>query len=141
MPTITAISPTAKVRFPSQSILAGRRSLRSWSLKYAHPVPKSPNGTDTRNTSRQFTGASSPPMISPMNEPAIAATPLMPSARPRWFSGNASVRIALEFANSIAPPTPCPTRIPISHRAPALPFIGVTASRIENAVNTANPRL
>jgi len=31
IPTITAISPTAKVRLPSQSIRAGRRSLRSCS--------------------------------------------------------------------------------------------------------------
>ncbi len=76
-----------------------------------------------------------------MNEPEIAATPLMPSASPRWFSGKASVRIALELANSIAPPTPWPTRIPISHSAPALPLNGVANSRIENSVNTANPRL
>ncbi len=80
-------------------------------------------------------------MISPRKVPAIAATPLIPSARPRSFSGKASVMIALELANSIAPPMPCPTRIPISHSAPAAPDSGVTKSRIENAVNTAKPRL
>ena len=37
-----------------------------------------------------------------MNEPAIAATWLMPRAMPRRSAGNASVRIAVEFANSIA---------------------------------------
>ena len=41
-----------------------------------------------------------------MNEPAIAATMLTPSAVPRWLAGNASVRIAVELAKSIAPPTP-----------------------------------
>ncbi len=76
-----------------------------------------------------------------MNEPAIAATPLIPSARPRWFSGNASVMIAPELANSIAPPTPCPIRIAISHSAPALPFSQVAASSSENSVKTAKPRL
>ena len=82
-----------------------------------------------------------PPRINPRNEPAIAATPLIPSARPRWSSGNASVMIALELANSIAPPIPCPTRIPIIHSAAAPPVSGVTASRTENPVNTAKPRL
>ncbi len=49
--------------------------------------------------------------------------------------------IALELANSIAPPTPCPTRMPMIHSAPPEPFSGVTASRIENSVKTAKPRL
>jgi len=42
----------------------------------------------------------------------------MPSARPRWCGGNASVRIAAEFAISIAPPNACSSRQPISHSAP-----------------------
>ena len=41
-----------------------------------------------------------------MNDPPSAATWLMPSAMPRWVDGNASVRIAVELANSMAPPTP-----------------------------------
>jgi hypothetical protein len=49
--------------------------------------------------------------------------------------------IALELANSIAPPTPWPTRIPIIHRAPPPPLSGVAARRIENRVKTAKPRL
>jgi hypothetical protein len=80
-------------------------------------------------------------MTSPMNEPAIAATPLMPSARPRWWTGKASVRIALEFANSIAPPMPWTTRMPISHSAALVPVIHVTASNAEPSVKTAKPRL
>ena len=51
-----------------------------------------------------------------MNDPAIAATPLMPSARPRWSLGKASVRIAAEFANSIAPPIPCTTSFVLAAR-------------------------
>jgi len=44
------------------------------------------------------------------------------SARsPRPPKRQASTRIALEFAKTSAPPTPCPTRIRISQSAPALP--------------------
>ena len=85
-------------------------------------------GTETRNTARQATGARTPPSTRPIEEPATAATPLMPSARPRWLAGKASVMIALELANSIAPPTPCRARMMISHIAPALPFIQVIDS-------------
>ena len=66
---------------------------------------------------------------------------LTPRARPRWSCGNASVRIALEFAKISAPPTPCPTRIRISQSAPALPCNQVTESEIEKTVKTAKPRL
>ncbi len=48
-----------------------------------------------------------------MNDPEMAAPLLIPSARPRWLVGNASVRIAAEFAMSIAAPRPCTTRMPI----------------------------
>ena len=65
----------------------------------------------------------------------------MPRARPRWLAPNASVMIALELANSIAPPTPWPTRIPINHRAPAWPLSGVRNRSTEKTVNTAKPRL
>jgi hypothetical protein len=104
-------------------------------------VPNRPNGTETKNTSRQDTGASTPPSTSPMNDPAMAATMLIPRARPRWSGGNASVRIAEELAIRKAAPIPCTTRMTIIQRAPALPCIQVTDSRIEPAVNTAKPRL
>ena len=57
-----------------------------------------------------------------MNEPAIAAIALMPSAVPRRVAGNASVMIAVELANSNAPPTPWAMRQPINHRAAADPW-------------------
>ena len=59
-----------------------------------------------------------------MNEPAIAATVLMPRAKPRWFSGKASVRMALELANSSDPPMPWPARMtmmPDGARGPCHP--------------------
>jgi hypothetical protein len=65
-----------------------------------------PHGTDTKNTSRQDTGVSTPPSTNPINEPAIAATMLIPSARPRCVGGNASVRIAEELAIRNAAPIP-----------------------------------
>lgn len=141
MPSSTAISPTPNVALPHQSIRAARRTPVSRSLRYAQTVPNTPTGTDTRNTRCQFTGASTPPTIRPRNEPPMPATWFTPSARPRRSGGNASVRIAVELANSSAPPTPCSTRIAISQSAPASPCIHVAASRIENTVNTAKPRL
>ena len=69
----------------------------------------------------------------------MAATWLMPSAMPRRLAGKASVRIAVELANSIAAPMPCTSRQPISHSAPPAPCIGSTASRIEPTVKTTKP--
>jgi len=104
-------------------------------------VPSTPTGTDTRNTQCQSIGASTPPTSRPRNEPAIAATPLMPSASPRWLAGNASVRIAAELAIRNAPPMPWTMRQPISHHAAASPCIQVIASSTEDAPKMANPRL
>jgi hypothetical protein len=47
-----------------------------------------------------------------MKEPLMPATLLIPSAIPRWFEGNASVRIAAEFATRKAAPTPWTIRKP-----------------------------
>ena len=141
IPTITPMRPRAKVTLPHQSIFAGRRSPSSRSDLYDQMVATTPTGTETRNTARQLTGASKPPSTSPMNEPAIAAMLLTPSASPRWFLGKASVRIALEFAKRSAPPTPWPTRIRISQSAAVVPCIHVSERRTENAVKTAKPRL
>ena len=49
--------------------------------------------------------------------------------------------MAAEFPITSAPPTPWPMRIAISQRAADDPVIHVTESRIEQAVNTARPRL
>ena len=49
--------------------------------------------------------------------------------------------MAEELANSMAPPTPWPTRMAISQIAPAVPVSHVTASRREKAVKTMKPRL
>ena len=85
---------------------AGVRVTVSRRLLYDHTVPNRPNGTEMKKTRRQSIGASTPPTIRPMNDPAIAATWLMPRASPRRLDGNASVRMAVEFANSMAAPTP-----------------------------------
>ena len=47
----------------------------------------------------------------------MAATPLIPRARPRSLAGKASVTIALELAKRKAPPTPWNNRMMISHSA------------------------
>ena len=78
IPTKMRIRPTAKVPLPSQSILAGVRIPRSSSFTYAKAVPRTPKGTEIKKTRCHSTGASSPPRTSPMNEPAMAATLLMP---------------------------------------------------------------
>ncbi len=68
-------------------------------------------GTETRKISRHWIGPSRPPSTSPMNDPLMPATWLIPSAMPRWSCGKASVRMAAEFAMSMAAPTPWNTRI------------------------------
>ena len=64
-----------------------------------------------------------------MNWPEMPATWLMPIAMPRWLNGNASVRMAGELAISIAPPTACRIRQPISHSAPDGPVNGSNGQR------------
>jgi hypothetical protein len=110
-------------------------------MKYAHKVPNAPTGAETRKIRCQFTGASAPPRISPMNDPAIAATEFRPRAVPRWWAGNASVRIAAALANRNAPPMPWTIRQMISQRAPDTPCIQVTVRKIEATVKIAKPRL
>ncbi len=104
---------------PGQSILPSLRAETSCSDLYDQIVPSTPNGTLTMKIACQSIDASMPPRISPRKVPAMAAIWLTPIANPRRFGGKASVRIAVEFANSMAPPTACTTRHPISQRAPA----------------------
>src|SRR5215831_6802296 len=137
----TAVSPTAKVALPHQSILAGRRSPVSCNDLYAQTVPTNPIGTLTQKMDFQSHSASTPPSTSPMNDPAMPATMLMPSAMARWLAGNTSVRMAMELARIIEPPIACTTRNPISHSAPLLPVNGSSESAIDMSVNSANPAL
>ena len=58
-------------------------------------VPMMPIGTPTQKIAFQCHSERKPPMSRPRNDPATAATMLTPSAMPRWFDGNASVRIAV----------------------------------------------
>ena len=139
--TRSAVSPTANVRLPHQSIFDSRRAPVSWSDLYPQTVPRIAIGTLTQNTARQSHSASRPPITRPRNEPATAATLLMPSAMPRWCAGNASVRIAVELAKIIAPPTPWTTRPTISHIAPAPWSSGSSDSATDAAAKTRKPRL
>ena len=66
---------------------------------------------------------------------------LMPSAMPRLWAGKASVRMAAEFAISIAPPNAWTIRKPISHSAPPSPSKGSRDSAMDAIVNTTKPRL
>ena len=66
---------------------------------------------------------------------------LTPSAMPRWFDGNASVRIADDDAISIAPPTPCTTRQPINHSAPPPRWNGSKDNATAATVKTTKPKL
>ena len=126
---------------PSQSIRALVRSPTSRRLKYDQTVPISPIGTETMNTSRQSTAASTPPRIRPMNEPEMPATWLIPIAMPRSLAGKASVRMAGELAISMAPPTAWITRKPISHIAPAGPVNGSNGSASAARPKMAKPAL
>ncbi len=141
IPTSTEMSPTAKSTLPHQSTRDRLTTPVSRNFRYAHAVPNRPTGTDTRNTRCQSVVDSRPPTMSPMNDPDTAATALMPNAIPRSCCGNASVRIAVEFAKIIAPPTPCTNRKKISSSAADGPVVNTTDSKIEPTVNTRKPRL
>ena len=141
MATSSEPRPTANMMFPIQSIFARLVVAISRRLLYAQTVPNSPIGTFTQNTRRQSIAASRPPSSSPTNCPEIPAIWLMPSAMPRLLAGNASVKIAAEFAISIAPPKACTNRQPISHMAPWVPVSGSRDSAIEASVKTTKPRL
>ncbi len=104
--TIMNTSPSAKVTLPHQSIGARFGTLRSSSLRYAQTVPKTPTGTEIRNTRRQSMGASRPPSTRPTNMPLTPTMLLIPSAMPRWLEGKASVMIAAALASRQAPPRP-----------------------------------
>ena len=71
----------------------------------------------------------------------MPATWLMPIAMPRWSEGNASVRIAGEFAISMAPPVAWKTRQPISQSAPAGPVNGSNGSASAPRAKIAKPML
>ena len=141
MPISNAIKPTAKAPLPNQSILAGLRTPLSFKLITPHTVPSTPTGTETQNTSRQSMGPRIPPSTRPMNDPAIAATMLVPSANPRWLGGKASVRMAAVLAMMKAPPTPCINRMTIMNNAADAPCSHVTDNRMENKVKIAKPML
>ncbi len=100
-----------------------------------------PNGTLIQNTSRQSVSASRPPISRPTNCPPMAATTLMPSAKPRSFSGKASVSSAVELAMISAPPMPWMMRTDIRYIAAKSPWPGSRLSAIEAAVKMAKPRL
>src|SRR6185369_5743900 len=141
MAASTAVRPIAKVALPHQSMRALRRIPVSCNDLYAQMVPMTPTGTLTQKMDRQFHSASTPPSTSPMNDPAMPATMLMPRAMPRWLGGNTSVRMAIELAMIIEPPIAWITRSPISHSAPLLPVNGSSESAMDMTVNTAKPAL
>jgi hypothetical protein len=141
MPTRTITKPAPNVTFPHQSIRAAVLRPVSRSFAYAQTVPNSPKGTLIQNTSRQCTSARTPPTTNPVNEPTNPAIRLMPMAIPRCSTGKASVRIAVAFAHSSAPPMPCAMRNTISSVAPAAPVLHVSESAIEPRVKIRNPRL
>ena len=55
----------------------------SCSMKYAQMVPNAPTGAETRKIRCQLIGASTPPSMSPMNDPAMAAITQAAMANPK----------------------------------------------------------
>jgi len=71
----------------------------------------------------------------------MPATWFRPSASPRSLAGKASVRMALELASSIAPPTPWKIRMTTRYQPAREPCIQLTDSRMENRAKIAKPML
>ncbi len=69
-----------------------------------------------------------------MNDPLIPATLLIPSARPRWLLGKASVSMAAELAMMNAAPIPWTIRMTMSHSAPDWPVIQSMVSSSDEMV-------
>ena len=132
MPIRIALSPTAKVTFPHQSMRPRCRSPLSRSLQVGPYRAEDADGHVDPEHGAPVRAASTPPATSPMNMPARPATWLMPSAKPRWSEGNASVRIAAELAISMDPPNAWSTRQPISQSARGRRRTGRTTARIES---------
>jgi hypothetical protein len=135
------VSPIPNVRLPGQSIFECVTVPSSSRRMYAQIVPSSPTGTLTKKTRRQLIAARTPPTTSPTNWPARKEMPLMPKARPRCSGGKASVRMACEFANRNAPPTPCTRRMKMIQIAPAGPVNGVRARSSDPTVKMTKPAL
>src|SRR5215216_1799140 len=104
-------------------------------------VPKMPNGTLTRNTARQLVSASSPPISSPMNEPASAATWLMPRAHAALTDGEGVGEDGHGVGHEQGPADPLDDAQADRSSAPAEPTSGVKASAIEARVKIRNPAL
>jgi hypothetical protein len=101
-------------------------------------VPKTPTGMFTQKTARQSQIAQ--PAGDQADElPGQSGHLVDPERETALGAGNASVRIAAELAVSMDPPIACSIRQPISHTAPRPPWNGLNDSRIDAAVNTANP--
>jgi len=71
----------------------------------------------------------------------MAATMFIPSAKPSWSEGKASVMMAAELAIRSAPPMAWNMRNRTSSRAPLEPVLQTQDSRIAATVNQAKPRL
>jgi hypothetical protein len=76
--------------------------------------------------------------VPPITGPAAAANAenpaMIPSARPRWDSGNTLLTIAIEVGIISAAPTPCVARTVISH-----PMSWAAPASAEEAMNIAAP--
>src|SRR5262245_5821824 len=140
IPVSSAVRPTANVSVPAQSSPPGLRTPSSFSDRTLQIVPSTPIGTPTQKIARQSHSDSAPPINRPRNDPATAATMFTPSAIPRWFDGNASVRIAADDAINIAPPTPWTTRQPISQAAPPPSWNASNDNATAASLNTAKPQ-
>ncbi|SKU40316.1 Uncharacterised protein [Mycobacteroides abscessus subsp. abscessus] len=70
----STVKPSATVTVPAQSSLPDVGWSISTSERYDHTVPSSPSGTPTQKMALQSHSESTPPINSPRNEPATAAT-------------------------------------------------------------------
>src|SRR5437773_5707499 len=112
--------PPAKRRFPAGSSFSRPgRAPSSLRRAYAQIVANTPKGTLIQKIDCQPRRAvRTPPATRPLKAPAVPATWLSPSARPRSETGNASGRIAALVANKSPAPMPWTSR----NRTRLVPF-------------------
>ena len=94
-----------------------------------------PNGRFTKKIQRQSKAVtSSPPRVGPAIVATPATAPHTPNAAPRRSGGNVFVMIVSVCGMSMAAPSPCTARKPISQ-----PGLGASPHAAEAAVNTPTP--
>ena len=135
IPATRLATATVRRPAPSRSALWAAGSRTSCSRRTPKTSASTLKGRLTRNTQRQLTWTSSPPMGGPKAAAAPPTADHRPMAAPLRPGPKAGSSSPSEVGSMSAPPLACSTRAPTRK-----PSEGATAHSAEEAVKTASPR-